>query len=180
MEEKNWMELIDGNMQSQRILETNQYTEQFGLTLTMEDLKVLMEERRTVLKQEQRIEFGESILPEIIKKFCDSAYLTQDNYCDTLIRLQEIFFLFKNEMEDEITDEELLGFMREQFETVCFGDLDYLGGTCLEIFAQAVRAGYRNYIQTDGVGQFSQFDMVKRWDHELYLQALMELFEGVD
>ena len=40
-------------------------------------------------------------------------------------------------MLDEISDEELLQFMQEQFDSVCFGDLDYLEGTCLEIFAQA-------------------------------------------
>ncbi|MGN0400123.1 MAG: DUF6323 family protein [Blautia sp.] len=33
---------------------------------------------------------------------------------------------YKNEMEDEITDEELLNFMREQFDEICRGDLEYL------------------------------------------------------
>ena len=42
--------------------------------------------------------------------------------------------MYKNEMQDEISDEELLHFMKEQFETVCFGDLDYLTGTCLPFF----------------------------------------------
>ena len=41
-----------------------------------------------------------------------------------------------------ITDDELLHLMKEQFELLCFGDLDYLEGTCLADFAQAVRAGY--------------------------------------
>ena len=45
-------------------------------------------------------------------------------------------------MEDEITDDELLHLMKEQFELLWFGDLDYLEGTCLADFAQAVRAGY--------------------------------------
>ncbi len=31
--------------------------------------------------------------------------------------------MYKNEMQDEITDEELLNFMKEQFETVGYGDL---------------------------------------------------------
>ena len=41
---------------------------------------------------------------------------------------------------DELTDDELLTFMKEQFDTVCFGDTDYLGDTCLEIFSQAAQA----------------------------------------
>ena len=95
---------------------------------------------------------------------------------DTLIRLQEIFYLYKNEMHDEISDEELLHFMKEQFEEVCFGDLGYLEGTCLRIFAEAVRAGYRGYQSSEGYGEYGAFDEVKRWDRELYLEALHDLF----
>ena len=121
------------------------------------------------------MEFGESLLPRIIYTFCDSSYISQDEYVDTLVRLQEIFYLYKNEMQDEITDEELLNFMKEQFETVCFGDLQYLEGTCLDLFAQAIRAGYGGYSETQGRGEFSRFDIVQRWDKELYLLALSQI-----
>lgn len=78
-------------------------------------------------------------------------------------------------MQDEITDDELLHFMKEQFETVCYGDLDYLEGTCLANFAQAIRAGYRGYSETDGYGEYVSLDEVSRWDRKLYLEALREL-----
>lgn len=172
MEEKNWLELLSGQTQIAQVLDTNQYTERFGLALTNEDAQLLVQERTNALRTEQRVEFGQGILPKIIYMFCDSAYITQANYRDTLIRLQEIFYLYKNEMLDEITDDELLEFMKEQFEGVCYGDLDYLEGTCLDIFAQAIRAGYSGYRQSQGRGEFSQFDIVTRWDRELYLQAL--------
>lgn len=171
----NWLEAISKENQLKRILETNQYTEQFGLVLNGQDTQLLIEERMNTLKQEQRVEFGQSILPSIIYTFCDSAYIHQDNYVDTLIRIQEIFFMYKNEMEDELTDDELLNFMKEQFETVCYGDLDYLEGTCLEIFAEAVRAGYRDYCRSEGRGEFRRMDIVTRWDRELFLTALKEL-----
>lgn len=169
---ENWMELMNRQMWLEQVRETNQYTEKYGLALSMEDAELLLAEKNQILKNERRIEFGQSILPQIIYTFCDSSYISQDDYVDTLIRLQEIFYLYKNEMHDEITDEELLTFMKEQFETVCFGDLQYLEGTCLDIFAQAIRAGYRGYSETQGRGEFSQLDIVQRWDAELYLQAL--------
>lgn len=172
MEEKNWLELLSGQTQITQILDTNPYTRHFGLTLTDEDARLLVQERTESLKTERRVEFGQGILPKIIYTFCDSAYITQRNYRDTLIRLQEIFFLYKNEMLDEITDDELLEFMKEQFEGVCCGDLEYLEGTCLDLFAQAIRAGYSGYQQSQGHGEFSQFDIVTRWDRELYLLAL--------
>ena len=176
MEEKYWLELMSMQTQVKEVLARNRDTEKFGLALSEKEAQLLVAERGEVLRKERRVEFGQGILPKIIDTFCDSAYITQDSYCDTLIRLQEIFFLYKNEMLDEITDDELLEFMREQFDGVCCGDLDYLEGTCLDLFAQAIRAGYSGYEATGGRGEFEKFDLVKRWDKELYLAALMDLF----
>ncbi|MGN0399812.1 MAG: DUF6323 family protein [Blautia sp.] len=92
MEDKNWMELMTKQTQLVRVLETNQYTEKYGLVLSAEDAELLAEERIHCLKNEKRVEFGESILPRIIDVFCDSPYMIQNNYVETLIRLQEIFY----------------------------------------------------------------------------------------
>ncbi len=174
MESTNWLALLE-RTQIQKVMESNQYTEQYGLTLSEQDAEILAQERKSTLIEQKRVEFGESILPRIIYEFCDSAFINQSNYVESLTRLQEIFFLYKNEMLDEISDEELLNFMKEQFETVCFGDFDYLEGTCLDIFAQAVRAGYRGYQKTGGRGEYAEFDEVLRWDRELYLEVLRDL-----
>ena len=170
------MEQFQKQNLSTQLLLTNQYTQQYGLVLTQEDTELILEGRKNALQEQRRVEFGESILPRIIFEFCDSAYVRQDNYTQTLLRLQEIFFLYKNEMEDEITDDELLHFMKEQFETICYGDLEYLEGTCLTGFAEAIRAGYRGYKESEGYGEYAQFDAVPRWDYNLYLETLKELF----
>ena len=175
MDGQNWLELMNNQTWLAQVGETNQYTEQFGLVLSPQDAELLLAEKNAILKAERRVEFGPGIMPQIIYTFCDSSYISQADYAATLIRLQEIFYMYKNEMLDEITDDELLGFMREQFENVCFGDLDYLEGTCLDLFAQAVRAGYAGYQATGGLGEFEKFDIVTRWDRELYLETLREL-----
>ena len=173
--EKNWLALMSKQLQITQVLETNKFTEKYGLALSKEDAEILAEERVHTLQNEQLVEFGQGILPKIIYTFCDSPYIMQENDCESLIRLQEIFYLYKNEMQDEITDDELLEFMQEQFETVCCGDFDYLENTCLDIFSQAVRAGYSGYQASQGRGEFAQFDIVTRWDRELYLETLKEL-----
>ena len=172
---KDWMILLQQQNQLAKVMETNQATEKFGLVLSEEDARLILGERKEALREQRRVEFGEGIVPKIIYEFCDSDFIDQNNYVDIIVRLQEIFYLFKNEMMDEITDDELLHFMREQFEEICFGGLDYLEGTCLNIFAQAVRAGYRGYRASEGRGEYGKFDEVKRWDPELYLEALREL-----
>lgn len=172
--DKNWMILLQ-QKQIESIVQTNQTTQQFGLVLSRQDAELIVQERGNALRDQRRVEFGAGITPKIIYEFCDSDFISQSMYVDTLIRLQEIFYLYKNEMQDEITDDELLHFMKEQFETICFGDLEYLEGTCLSNFAQAVRAGYREYHNTDGYGQYATFDEVQRWDYDLYLETLKEL-----
>lgn len=176
MEEKNFMELFFQKNQLQKVMETNKKTEQYGLVLTQEDAELLVNARAEELKRQKRVEFGEGILPKIIFAFCDCSYISQDNYVETLCRLQEIFFLFKNESMDLLNDDELLNFMREQYEQTCFGDLDYLESACLQNFSQAVREGYRGYQKTEGRGEYEQFDEVTRWDRELYTATLMDLF----
>lgn len=173
---ENWLEALNKQNQLGQIEKANQYSEKYGLTLNEEDTKLLMQQQRQTLKAERRVEFGESVLPKIIYAFCDSDYISQSTYTEDLIRLQEIFYAYKNEMLDEITDDELLEFMKEQFETVCFGDFDYLEGTCLDVFAQAIRAGYREHQVTGGHGNFQDVDIVTRWNRNLFLQALEQLW----
>lgn len=175
MGETGWLALLMEQTTAAQIQKTSEYTEKFGLTLSEKDAELLVQERRKTLIRQKRVEFGGSILPKLIYCFCDSEYVSQGNYVETLVRLQEIFFHYKNEMLDEITDEELLNFMREQFDTVCAGDLDYLEGTCLEIFAEAVRAGYKEQQRTGGRGVYGELDEVPRWDKELYLETLKDL-----
>ncbi|MGN0295149.1 MAG: DUF6323 family protein [Lachnospiraceae bacterium] len=172
---QDWMILLQKQSQLTAVMKTNETTEQYGLILNQQDAELILQERNHALREQRRVEFGTGIAEKIIYEFCDSSYINQSNYVNTIIRLQDIFYLYKNEMHDEITDDELLHLMKEQFENLCFGDLDYLEGTCLEIFSEAVRAGYDGYKDTDGYGEYARFDPVKRWDYDLYLETLKEL-----
>ena len=176
--EENWMVLLQQETQMAKVMEMNRVTEKYGLVLSEQDAKLIVSERANALREQRRVEFGGGIVPRIIEEFCDSDFIDQSNYAETMIRLQEIFYLYKNEMQDEISDDELLHLMKEQFETICFGDLDYLEGTCLNNFSQAIRAGYRGHESSQGYGEYEQFDEVKRWDYELYFETLKELCWG--
>ena len=140
------LEVMSQKNQIQKVMQTNQYTERFGLVLSEEEANFLVQERSSSLRQEQRVEFGEGILPKLIFQFCDSPYLSQDNYVESIVRLQEIFYLYKNESLDDLSDDELLDYMKEKFDGVCQGDFEYLEGTVLEEFARNVRAESRTYM----------------------------------
>ncbi|MBO5623769.1 MAG: hypothetical protein J5959_19310 [Butyrivibrio sp.] len=93
------------------------------------------------MREERRVEFGDSISPKLIRAFADSSFINQEDYAEIIVRLQEIFFLYKNESMDMVTDDELLEIMKNAFENESGGDLEYLEGTALEAFARSVRAG---------------------------------------
>ena len=147
MEERDFLELLSEHNQIQAIVEMNQKTERFGLMLTEEDAKMLAESRKTELREQRRVEFGEGILPKLIFTFCDSPYIAQEDYVDTIARLQEIFYLYKNESMDELTDDELLEFMKNAFDGECKGELEYLEGTVLEAFARNIRSKGKSFFK---------------------------------
>ena len=83
-----------------QVMKENEYTRRFGLTLSQEEAAELVSRRREDLREQQRIEFGEGILTKLTRMFCDSAYIEPEDYAQTLGRLQEIFYLYKNESMD--------------------------------------------------------------------------------
>lgn len=132
--------------QVQELLKGNEFLKQYDLCLSRKEAELLLGERRRCLSEQQRVEFGEGILKKLLFEFCDSPYLEQEQLAETLAALQEIFYLYKNESLEELTDEELLSYMKEKFDGECRGDLEYLSGTVLEEFARTVRKGTRKYI----------------------------------
>lgn len=139
--DKDYLQKLTDQYQVSQILGTNEESSKHGLTLSEQDAGALAVERREALKTERRVEFGQRIMPKLIRTFCDSSFIEQDNYKQTLSRLQDIFYLYKNESMDMVTDEGLLTIMKRAFEEDSGGNLDYLEGTTLEDFARRVRAG---------------------------------------
>ena len=125
----------------EKIVKTNEVTAQYGLSLSRQDAEQILAERIRVLQEERRVEFGEGMTDRIICEFCDSVYISQENYVETIIRLQEIFYRYKNESMDRWTDDELIGLMKEAFEGECQGSLEYLEEIWLEDAARRSRAG---------------------------------------
>lgn len=158
------------------ILECGRKTQRYGLALTAEEAKELIASRNNSLKRFKRVELCRGMIDKLIYAFCDSDYISRDNYLETLEGLLELFYEFRNETNDRLTDDELLAFMKEQFEGVCFGDLDYLGGTCMERFAASVRAGCSSFKATQGRGEYVRLSSEQRWDSELYQEVLRQQF----
>lgn len=120
----------------------NEITLKYGLSLSEEQIQNIVNKRFEALKDTGRIEFGHGILKKLIAEFCDSPYIMQDNYEDTILELQDSFYYFKNESNDLIPDEELISYMRNCFDGICQGSLEYLNDVTLEDLCHSKRFGY--------------------------------------
>lgn len=128
------MELSIGNLNelqtkdiSEKLKKCNELSEKFGLSLTKEELQLVLQERKEVLKRTGRIEFGQGVIEKLVYSFCDSPYIEQEEYVDVLIELQELFYLLKGETMEQLTDDELISAMRLVFD-YSGGSLDFLMG----------------------------------------------------
>lgn len=122
--------------------ECNDLTIKYGLSLSEKQIYDLTERRFAALKDTGRIEFGQGVLKKIVTEFCDSPYIMQDIYVDTILELQDLFYYFKNESMDRISDDELIAIMKSYFDGICQGSLDYLSGSTLEDLCRNTRYGY--------------------------------------
>ncbi len=130
----------------------NELTAGYGLFLSEQQIHSLVERRFAALTNTGRIEFGPGILNMLVTAFCDSPYLTRENYEDAVLTLQDAFYYFKNESEDKIPDDELIAFMKKSFDGCCQGSLDYLLGTTLEELCRNTRYGY----ETDDTDRYGR------------------------
>jgi hypothetical protein len=126
---------------AQELRECNLFTGRYGLSLSEAQIERLVVRRFGALRDTGRVEFGEGILKKLIYAFCDSPYLFQENYEDTLLELQDSFYYFKGEADERLSDDELIGFMKQVFDGPAQGSLEYLSGTSLEELCRDARNG---------------------------------------
>ena len=128
-----YLEIVNKRKQVEiaNIKKCNEITNKYDLVLSDNQISNLLERRKEILKETGRIEFREGIIDKLIKKFCDSPYINQENYVETLYELIEMFYKYKNETMDLITDDELIEFMKKSFDGIAGGDLEYLSGTVI-------------------------------------------------
>ena len=111
---------------AEALRKTNSLSEKFGLSLSEAQIAALTEARVSSLLETGRVETGEGILPKLIYAFCDSPFLFRDEYCQTLAALQDLFYTFRNELEDALADDELILAMQRLYNGPAQGSLEYL------------------------------------------------------
>ncbi len=123
------------------IMRCNDFTRKFSLSLTGEEVKALLLTRAESLKACGRIEFSGGVIIKLIRAFCDSPYITSENYAETLHELIECFYFYKNDTLDLCSDDEMIAFMENSFNGPCQGSVDLLREREMEKMSVRLRYG---------------------------------------
>ena len=66
--------------------------------------------------------------------------MTRENWLDSLQSLQELFYTYKNELDDALTDDELLEAMQKLFHGKAQGSFLYLENIATQTLLNALRS----------------------------------------
>lgn len=139
------LKIINGSLVEQeianKILRCNEDSKKYELVLTEQQALALADTRSVALKKAGRIEFGEGIIDKLITAFCSSPYISQQNYEETLHELIVLFYDFKSDTWDIISDDELIQFMKDAFNSHCHGSLELLSGKVLTELSRHIHSG---------------------------------------
>lgn len=99
--------------------------ERYGMKLTRKQFEALGQARQQALEATGRLDFG-GVADRLVYAFCDSAFADSEGFASLLMQVQELFYTFKNETLDVLTDEELISVMEQLFNGEAQGSLEYL------------------------------------------------------
>ena len=131
-------------MRAQTALElekANELTARFGLRLSRAQIARIVDKRFQALRDSGRVEFGRGVIRALVEAFCDSPYMSREDYAETVEELIDSFYYFRGESDGLIPDEDLIDCMRRHFDEVCQGSVEMLNGTTLSELIRGTRYG---------------------------------------
>lgn len=123
------------------LMETNDLSSQYGLTLTREQAVELSDTRFAALSDNGLFELRGGAAEKIIKTFCSSGYIMPDNYASVLNELLELFYYIKTAVNNVIPDDELIKQLDYLYNDVCRGSMDLLTGRETENLIRNINYG---------------------------------------
>ncbi len=125
----------------------NSFTREHGIVLSKEDCKGIAQFRSEALAENERIEVGVGAVKRIIEEFCDSGYVNQQNFRAVTEGLLECFYTIKTETNDDVSDDEVMEFLKYLFEEEAGGDINKLYDS--ELFDKFIAGRYRKETTED-------------------------------
>lgn len=158
----------------------NEATAKYGLRLTEQQMIGLVERRTEALRATGRVEFGRGVVRELVRGFCDSPYLSQENYEDTIADVQDVFYRSKEDAEvdggEPMADDDLVEALRYAFDHEAAGSTEALADmpiATLRTHATRTRAGdYDEKTQNEAFEEEAAHDGAEEYVHDEFSRIL--------
>ena len=156
----------------------NEATAKHGLRLTEPQMMELVERRGEALRATGRVEFGRGVLRELVLGFCDSPYLSQEGYEETIADVQDVFYRRKEDSEagEAMADGDLIEALRFAYDHEAAGSVDALADVplaTLRAHAARRRAGdYDEKTQLEAFDEEAAHDGVEERVRDEFSRAL--------
>ncbi len=124
--------LTNRNLTLKKISELNELTLKYGLKLTDKEINNLIDHKNNILKEIGRVEILDNTLENLIYEFCDSNYIDSENYYQILYELTNIFYIYQNEFCHKLTDEQIIKYLKFNFENNCASSIELLESVYFE------------------------------------------------
>lgn len=141
--------ISEGNA-AELLLAANADTAPHGLVLTEAEARAVVEAQQVSLMSAGRLDFSGTLPAKIARAFCDSPYIHQADWAETISALIDLFYDIKNTYDASDTagrtayalaDDALLARMRRWFDDPACGSLARLGDL-LQAMAERLRWGF--------------------------------------
>jgi hypothetical protein len=124
---------------AQELESCNKVTQRYGITLSPQDIQALVIGRLDALQETERVEFSGGVAKDLVLAFSSSVYVSQYTFVQTVLELQDLFYLFKNESLEQIPDDDLIASMRSLYDDVAQGDMGRLSEALFDGLGRRVR-----------------------------------------
>lgn len=122
------LDLIGSGDRIQELLAMNDILQKRALSLTQNDAEAMLAARKKTLKEQGRVEYGLEVTQELIRRLSESAFISQENFAQTVQEVYEAFHLIKNMTSDFTDDADIIEAIILGFETICGGSTELLLG----------------------------------------------------
>ena len=139
----------------------NEATAKHGLRLTEPQMMELVERRGEALRATGRVEFGRGVVRELVRGFCDSPYLSQENYAEAIADVQDVFYRRKEDAEaagEPIADDDLVEALRHAFDGEAAGSA--------ELLADVPVPTLRTYAARGRTGEYDEKTQAETFEEE--------------
>ena len=116
----------------QNLVDLNAKANNYGLVISEAVAIEIAMYRSQALTEHERFETNSNAISRLTSAFLETRYINQEDFAHTIGEIINLFYLIKNETENNISDDDLISELLKVFTETCFGSLEIMQSKGLE------------------------------------------------